>query len=145
MSSARGRTSATRTGKTRDVGYQIGVRRTMPLALDEAWALLTSPEGVRLWLGDAPGVEIEPGADYVLEDGSSGEIRVVSDRSHLRLTWQPGDWPRASTLQVRVIPKDERTTIAFHQEHLPGPDEREARRAHFARVLDAIGERLRES
>ena len=30
-------------GLTKDVGFQIGVRRTLPMQLDAAWHLLTYP------------------------------------------------------------------------------------------------------
>lgn len=36
------------------------------------------------------------------------------------------------------MPSYERTVIAFHQEHLPGPGEREERRRHFVSALDAL-------
>jgi hypothetical protein len=65
-------------------------------------------------------------------------VRVYSHNSHLRITWQPQGWQRASTIQVRVIPKEDRTVIAFHQEHLPGAKEREERRAHYTSALDEL-------
>jgi hypothetical protein len=37
-------------GQTRDAGYHIGVRRTFPITHDAAWQLLTSAEGIRIWL-----------------------------------------------------------------------------------------------
>lgn len=132
------------TGQTKDVGFQIGVRRTLPVPPGEAWARLTSPEWVRTWLGGDPGVELAKGAEYSLADGSRGEIRVCKPGSHLRLTWWPEGWPRASTVQVRVLPATgERTVFSFHQEHLPGPAEREERRAFYAGVLDALEAMIR--
>lgn len=127
-------------GETADTGFQIGVRRTLPLAMDDAWRLLTSPEGVRTWLGDARGFALRKGATYTTPDGASGEMRVASDR-HLRVTWRPPGWARASTIQVRVIPAGARTTLSFHEEHLPGADEREERRRHFEAVLDELQQR----
>ena len=125
-------------GQTRDTGFQIGVRRTLAVSLDDAWRRLTSPEGVRAWLGEGD-LSWDKRAPYRLADGSGGEVRVFEAGHHLRLTWQPPDWPRASTIQLRVIPAaGGKTTVAFHQEHLPGPDEREARRQHFAAALDAL-------
>jgi len=53
-----------------------------------------------------------------------------------RNEWQPLGWDRASTLQLRAIPKGDRAAIAFHQEHLPGAKEREERRTFFTSVLD---------
>ena len=121
---------------TKDVGFQIGVRRTLPIQLEAAWQLITSPDGIGIWLGAPGDISLIKGDRYKLEDGSRGEMRVFKALSHLRITWQPHGWPRASTIQVRVIPKDTRTVIAFHQENLPGAAEREGRRAHFESALD---------
>lgn len=123
-------------GKTRDAGFQIGVRRTLPIPLAEAWQLLTSSEGVRIWLG-AP-LDLAKGSEYRLPDGTCGTVSVYEPSSHLRMSWQPPTWPRPSIIQLRVIPHDTCATIAFHQEHLPGPSERESRRAHYAAVLDTL-------
>jgi uncharacterized protein YndB with AHSA1/START domain len=125
-------------GQTADGLFQVGVRRTLPMAHDAAWRLVTSAEGVRAWLGDAPGLAVEKGAKYTASDGAAGEVRVASPGSHLRVTWQPPGWARASTIQVRVIPAGERTTLSFHQERLPGAAEREERRRHFEAALDAL-------
>ncbi len=125
-------------GLTKDVGYQIGARRTLPVDLETAWRLVTSVEGLEVWLGKAGKMEFTKGAAYKLADGSEGEIRVFKPGSHLRLTWQPVGWPRPSTIQVRVVPSRDKTVIAFHQEHLPDGAAREARRAHFSAALDAL-------
>lgn len=127
------------TGETADTGFQIGLQRTLPLAPDEAWRLLMSAEGVRAWLCGDPKVRWEKGARYTLQDGSTGEVRVFNAGSHLRMTWQPEGWARASTIQVRVAPASGgRSVLSFHQEHLPGPAERETRRAFFAAAADAL-------
>lgn len=126
------------TGKTRSVGFQVGARRTFPLPHEEAWKLLTSQQGLRVWLGEVPNLKVAVGSRYQLVDGSRGEIRVVSPNSHMRLTWQPPGWNRPTTIQVRVISSAEKTVIAFHQEHLPGPEERAKRRAFYLSALDEL-------
>jgi uncharacterized protein YndB with AHSA1/START domain len=126
-------------GRTRGAGFQVGMRRTLPLGADAAWRLVTSPEGARAWLGE--GVVLERGSTYALADGTEGEVRVLRPGSHLRLSWRPEGWPRASTVQVRVIAAGEKSTIALHQENLPSAEARVRRRAHFAAALDAL-ERL---
>ena len=126
-------------GRTAAAGYQIGARRTFPCAPAAAWGALLSPEGLACWLGGP----LDPARPaYRLPDGTTGEVRVWQPGSHLRLTWQPPGWARPSTVQVRVIPARSGTTIAFHQEHLAGPDEREAMRARWADALDHLGARL---
>lgn len=129
-------------GLTKDSGFQVGARRTMDVQLPVAWRVLTSPEGVQIWLGSAPDLVFEKGATYRQADGSNGEVRVFKPRSHLRITWHPPGWPRSSTIQVRVIARDDRTIVAFHQEHLPGPEARSARKTHFLGALDELEQLL---
>ena len=125
-------------GQTKDVGFQIGVRRTFSLPLEDTWDLLISPRGLQTWLGDTTDIDLGKGAQYTLPDGSTGEIRIFKPNSHLRITHHPKGWPRPSTIQVRVIPNEAKTVIAFHQEHLPGPKERDQRRDHFNAALDQL-------
>ena len=124
-------------GQTRDTGFQIGVRRTLPLDLAAAWRLLTSPEGVALWLGAIEG-ELKAGVTYHLADGTTGAVTVFAPNSHLRLTRHVSGAERHSTIQVRVLAQSDRTTIAFHEENLPSAREREARRKWFMAALDTL-------
>lgn len=125
-------------GQTSDGAFQVGVQRTLPLAHDAAWRLVTSPEGVRAWLGDAPGLALEKGAAYETKDGAAGEVRVAKPGSHLRITRRPPGWAKPSTIQVRVMPSGERTVLSFHEERLPGAAERNARRRHYEAAMDAL-------
>lgn len=126
------------TGKTKDAGWQVGARRSMPLALDDAWQLITSASGLAIWLGADSGLELAQDATFRLPDGTHGEVRVFKPGSHVRLTWQPPGWEVASRIQVRVIANKSKTTIAFHHEMLPGPTEREQRKAFFSDALDRL-------
>lgn len=128
-------------GLTKDVGFQIGVRRTLPIRLEDAWQLLTSGEGRKVWLGETADLDFTRDTPYHRAVGPVGQVSVFFPNSHLRLPWQPPGWERASTIQVRVIASGERTVVAFHQEHLPDGQAREARRAHYTAALDRL-ERL---
>lgn len=127
------------TGLTKNTGWQIGARRTFSLPLPDAWAWVISPAAVALWLGETGDLHFVEGARYRTAAGAAGEVRVFKPESHLRLTWQPPGWPRPSTIQVRVLPAAHgRTTLAFHQEHLPDQAAREQRRTVFQRALDRL-------
>ena len=124
-------------GLTKDTGWQIGVRHTIAVNVKYAWDVITSIEGLKIWLcGDS---EFDPptnkplnkGQSYRLKDGTTGTMRVLKPYSHLRITWHPVDWPRASTIQVRVLNNQDKSVIVFHQEHMPGPQERENRREFY--------------
>ncbi len=123
-------------GQTKDVGFEVGARKTFAVTPQRAWDVITSDEGLNLWLGSVPGLRLEQGETYQTTDGAAGEVRVVNPGGHLRLTWRPTNWQDASTIQVRVIPRGDQTTISFHQEHLPGAKEREEMLQRWHRVLE---------
>lgn len=127
-------------GQTKDTGFQIGARRTFDVSPQRAWEALTSETGLKLWLGDAPDFHLETGATYRTTSGTEGKIGVVSPSGHFRMTWQPGGWPKPSTIQVRVIPSDSgaKTVISFHQENLPDAKAREQMRLHWQEALDEL-------
>jgi hypothetical protein len=125
-------------GLTKDAGYQIGVRRTIQTLHAPAWELVFSTQGLELWLGPSTDLDLKEGQSYKLRDGTSGQVRVFKPGSHARITWHPPEYDRASTIQVRVIEKGDKTVIAFHQEHLPDSEARDNRRAHFKRALDVL-------
>ena len=112
------------TGLTKDAGWQIGVSRTLPCSLEEAWALLTSDEGRAVW--QAP------------DDGTAGEVRSLRPLDRMRLTWTPAGWDHDTTVQVVVRPAKNGTSIRFHQERMANADERERQRTHWAAVLDRL-------
>lgn len=122
-------------GRTKKTGCQIGVRRK-DIPLEEAWKRITAQDGLKRWLGVEQKLDMAQGEQYVAQNGVKGEVRVSKRHSHIRVTWWPPGGPRASTNQVRVIPKCEKSVIAFHQEHLPGPEEREQGRVFFTKVLE---------
>lgn len=123
-------------GKTKDTGFQIGVRKTFPISLEQAWKLITSPDGVKLWLGEVEDFRLVKEHPYQTTNGARGEIRVVNPRENIRLTWQPQEWAQASTIQVRVIAVGrEKTVISFHQEKLADEAEREKMRQRWEIVL----------
>ena len=125
-------------GRTRDVGWEIGVSKTVGCPAATVWELLTSETGTALWLGAGVRFPAEAGTPYALADGTVGELRSFRPLDRIRLTWQPPDWDHESTVQVTVVAKGERTRIGLHQERLADADERERQRAHWAAVMDRL-------
>lgn len=124
------------TGLTKSVGWELGVRRTAHASLETTWEFVTG-EGLGIWLGDTA-LPSESHEHDTTTDGTHGELRSRIDGQRVRLTWQPADWEHDSTLQLTVLPATSGTTIAFHQERLAGPDERESERAHGTAVVDRL-------
>ncbi len=125
-------------GQTKDGGFQIGVRRTCATMPQHAWNVLTSNEGIKLWLGDVAGFRLEPGTTYRTSEGITGKVRVVKPGGHFRLTWQPAAWHQPSTLQVRIIPRSDKTVISFHQERLLDEQERGHMQQRWQTVLEKL-------
>jgi hypothetical protein len=69
---------------------------------------------------------------------------VFQVNSHWRITRHPADpsYDRPSIIQIRVIPKGEKTILAFHEEHLPSEDQRLARKVHYLGVVDQTCQEL---
>ncbi|MNI22736.1 hypothetical protein D3C73_762980 [compost metagenome] len=82
-------------GQTASVGFQVGVRRTYPISQEQAWTLLTSPDGLKLWLGELSSFDLKVGQKYISKEGLFGELRVVKLYQQLRMTWQMADWESA--------------------------------------------------
>lgn len=131
-------------GETATAGFQVGVRRTLAIEPERAWALLTAPEGLSLWLGDVDDLRLMVGESAVTRDGTAFEFRVVRPGEQLRLRWQRCGWARPSTLQIRVIATGAvKTTISFHQEWLADAAVRAEMKAHWEAVLAEIESRAR--
>ncbi|MFC3801409.1 TetR family transcriptional regulator [Cohnella sp. GCM10012308] len=125
-------------GKTKDAGYQIGVRRTVPVTVEAAWGFLTGAEGLRAWLGENEGAVVREGENFATREGDSGRFTVVKPLSHMRLQWMKRDWEAPSSLQIRVLPAKQGATISIHQDKLSGPAAREEMKAHWEGVQEAI-------
>ena len=131
-----------RVGETADAGFQVGAQRTVDAPAERVWEELTTRPGRDAWLGAVAELPLEKGARYATADGVRGEIRTIRPGTRLRLTWQPAEWDRPSTLQVTVTAKEERSTIGFHHERLRDAGARQAMRDRWKRALDDLEEAL---
>lgn len=125
-------------GKTQDVGWQIGVSRTIAVDLDTAWTFLVSQAGIAVWLGAGIDRPLQVGRTYTTDEGTTGEIRSVRDRDRVRLTWQPADRAEPATIQIALRPTASGCTFRFHTERLEDSTERETMRAHWQAIADKI-------
>jgi len=123
-----------------DTGWDVGVRQTISVPLDEAWAFLLGA-GVPIWLGNTR-LTLEKDAKYATDDDIFGHIISVSPKARLRMTWQPGEWDHDSTLHVTVKAVDGGTVIGFEQERLASRFERKAMLGHWKDVLARLDEAL---
>ncbi len=137
-------------GNTKKQGWEIGVSKTIPISVPEAWEALTSEEGRELWFGEGGDLELEKGVSFATQDGTVGKVVSVNEGDGpkgklLRMRWRPSRWDFDSTLQVRVKHASKGATITFHQEKMRSSAQREEMRTHWQSVLERIEESLLKS
>lgn len=134
-------------GETADAGFEIGVSKTFEASQKKIWELLTSPEGLKIWLGNTESLALEKGASYETTDGTTGEIRSIAEGTKIRLTVKPQGQEKHSTLQIYVMPngqygktdpKSTKTSVRFHHEKLQSEKERETMKQHWQEVLEQL-------
>ena len=130
-------------GKTKTQGWEIGVSKTLPVSVPEAWGALTSDAGKKAWFGEGGALPLEKGATFETNDGTVGRMVSIDaggpeKGKMVRMRWRPRRWDFDSTLQVRVMPAKRGATIRFHQEKLESGAQREEMRVHWQEVMQKI-------
>lgn len=125
-------------GQTCDAGFQIGVRKTFAVPVENVWNFLFSEAGLSTWLGKISLENFELGKPYKTEEEIEGKVSVFKPNSHIRLTWKPKYWTNSSALQIRVIPSKEKTTISFHQDKLLDNQQRDEMKKYWDGVIVKI-------
>jgi len=125
-------------GLTKSAGFQVGARKTFPVSIEIAWNFLFSKKGLKIWLGQADPETFDTNKIFETSDGLVCKIKVLKANSHIRLNWKPKHWDNNSTLQIRVIPNKNQTTISFHQEHLENEVQRTEMKNYWKKILDQL-------
>jgi len=128
-------------GKTKDVGFQFGIRKTIPVSSEKVWDFLFSDNGIKIWLGKL-NTELELKKEFETENGITGFVRVFNPNSHIRLNWKPKTWENISTVQIRVIGDENKTTIAIHQEKLLNSEQRNEMKEYWTKIIEKITNKI---
>ncbi|HEY8108672.1 MAG TPA: DUF4287 domain-containing protein [Patescibacteria group bacterium] len=116
-------------GETADVGFEVGVHKTVEISKAAAWKAVTSTNWMSRWLYATP--RLVEGRPFNNEK-VAGEVRVVQPGEKIRLAWKPTGWERSSTVQILVqTAPSGKTRLAFHHEKLADAKMRERMRAHW--------------
>jgi uncharacterized protein YndB with AHSA1/START domain len=125
-------------GNTKTQGWEVGVRRTLPVSAEKAWKLLMTQPGLGYWLGTGVELPFRKGDTFTTSEGTYGEIRSYNEGSLIRMRWQPREWDFESTLQIRVTPAKTGATISFHHERMRNGEQRAAMRQHWTETIDKL-------
>ena len=131
-------------GQTKDVGFQFGIRKTIPVSTENVWDFLFSENGLKIWLGKLES-ELELKKEFKTQDGITGLVRVFKPNSHIRLTWKPNNWQNMSTVQIRVIGDKNKTTIAIHQEKLLNSEQRNEMKKYWTGIIEKLTTEMKKA
>lgn len=130
-------------GKTKNVGWQFGLRKTFALSQEYAWEFMFSAQGLRIWLGELE-QELEIKKPFKTKNGIEGLVRVFTPYSHIRMNWKKQNWENLSTVQVRVLGDNKKATLSFHQEKLLDNKQREEMKTYWNEKMTEIEKALRK-
>ncbi|WP_147442780.1 MULTISPECIES: hypothetical protein [Corallococcus] len=99
------------TGRVAGGGYQAGVRRSFAVGSEMAWAAWGEASGWGRWVG-ACGQALTEGAQVTLANGTRVKVVRQVPPKQLRLRLERGEWPRARTVQLRILPSVHGVTVA---------------------------------
>jgi hypothetical protein len=125
-------------GKTKDAGYQFGIRKSFPVTNEQAWKFMFSRKGIHIWLGRPDTYSFQEGTRVRTAEGIEGTIKVFTIFSHIRMTWKKPEWNNFSRLQIRVIPGKGKTTISIHQEMLNGSAQRAEMKNYWSDIMGEL-------
>lgn len=99
--------------------YSVAGSKTFPCSQRKMWRLLTSPEGMAIWLKPLSEFRIEIGAHFETEGGAYGEVRTMKAGERLRMTWQETHWTKKSVVQIFIHPRPgDRCMVGFMHEQI---------------------------
>ncbi len=128
----------TEVGHTVSQGWEVGVRRTFPISIDQAWEILFTQPVLGYWLDKKANLSFQEKDTYTTATGISILVTSVTPGKVIRMKWQTPDASNPSVLQIRVLAAKENTTISFHHEKLPNGASREKMKAYWEEVLKHI-------
>jgi len=131
----------TQIGKTQDQGFQFGIRKTIPVSIEKVWGFMFSENGLKIWLGKLND-ELELKKEFETKNGKTGFVRVFKPNSHIRLNWKPKIWKNMSTVQIRVIGNENKTTIAIHQEKLLNSEQRTEMKVYWTKIIEKLANKI---
>lgn len=119
--------------------YSVAGSRTFYLKDSRAWKLLTSDEGIGIWLKPLSPLTMKAGENFETETGFFGEIRVVTKGDKIRFRLQDPEWEKPSVCVLGVhFREGEKCTIIFAHDDLPSARVKEEFRIYWKSVLDQL-------
>ncbi|WP_413288845.1 SRPBCC family protein [Bdellovibrio sp. HCB337] len=125
----------------RDAKGEYSVTGTKTFYIDKKalWKLVTSPEGLAIWLAPMSDFKLKTKTFFEREDGVYGEIRTMKAGERIRFSWQEGDWAKTTSVLLFIVGRANGTSIlVFQHERLKDGRLREPLRELWRKVLQDL-------
>jgi uncharacterized protein YndB with AHSA1/START domain len=128
-------------GRNEKGEYSVAGSRTFAIEKKAAWKLLSSKDGIAIWLKPLSDFHLEPGATFESEGGVFGEVRTMKPGDRIRMTWQESDWEKPTTVQIILVArKNKKCIIGFQHEKIKDARLKSRLRDHWKNVLMELRE-----
>lgn len=119
--------------------FSVSISRTFPVDRRTLWQMITSAQGLAVWLRPMSEIEFVAGNFFERDDGIFGQIRTMKSEERVRLTWQDGEMSKKSVLQLYLIKrKGSKSVLALSHNHLVDGRWREPLRALWKQALEDL-------
>lgn len=123
-------------GLTRYAGWELDVRRTVPVGAPELWRRLLD-DWLPQWL-EVDSVPQMVGAPLRITDRVRGRVVGCHVGRRVRLDWTPPDLDHETMFEVTLLEDTSATVILLHQERLLDAAERQRLLDHWTAVLSEL-------
>jgi activator of HSP90 ATPase len=128
--------------KTKDLGFQVSVRKTFSVSTETMWDFILSEHGIAVWLGKIKIDDFEIQKPFTTAEGIDGKLTVFVPNCHLRLKWKLKTWSKYSTVELRVTNTKGRASVVFHQTGFFEIEKREELRIYWKNVVSKMMDEL---
>lgn len=105
--------------------FQAGVQKVFPYSQQQLWDFVIAPEYAVIW-----------------NQGNlaTDDFNVFSPPSTIRLKWRLKTWKKSAILQIRIMPKDDHSTLSLLLSGLDSEKQRNDLKKHLKAVIDQLYE-----
>lgn len=131
-------------GQTQKGDYTVTATKSLAFDAKTVWKLLSSDEGVRIFLNSISEFSFKKGATFETADGYFGEVRTLKAGAKVRLSWQDED--AKGIVQIAVYPKvSKKSLLVLDHSQIKTARKKEEFRARWREALERLAELLNQS
>src|SRR5690606_39027572 len=106
---------------TKDVGWQFGIRRTIPSSKENVCDFMITNVGEQLWIKHV-----------------EKKFTILKPYSLIRTKWRLPGCDNNATILLRIMGNENKANIAFHVERLLSKEQRVQNSEYLSKVMDNL-------